>query len=106
MKANATRVPDLLAKFPSLVHEDNNFGEDSHQHDLCCPECGDRDAISIEGKSWFEIYHDGTGEHEDIEWDNDSGCKCRSCDHVAKLRDFTFEGLDDAIDSALEGPQK
>lgn len=86
----------LLEKFPDLEYE----GEDSHLNDMCCPECGYRNFISISVTTWMELFSDGMGEHEDTEWEQNSACKCRACNHDATVADFTFKGLDDLI---LEG---
>jgi DNA-directed RNA polymerase subunit RPC12/RpoP len=89
-----TRVLRIMAKFPKLVRDQH---EDDHLTDIVCPECGDRDAISIAAESWFEIYPDGTGEHEDVNWEQTAGCKCRQCGHHATVADFTFHKLDETL---------
>lgn len=95
-------VEELIAKFPSLVMPDNHHPEDDLLNDLCCPGCGSRDAISIVMTSFTELHPDGTGDSEDTEWDNESFCKCRACGHGAKVKDFTFDGLDELIETKIE----
>lgn len=95
----------LIASFASLISTDN-YHPDDLLTDLCCPECGDRDSLSIVMSSWFELHPDGTGDNEDTEWDDESGCKCRSCNHGGKVKDFRFTGLDELIERGIEAELK
>jgi hypothetical protein len=53
-----------------------------------CPKCGQEDRLMITGLTTFEVTDDGTGDHGDVEWDDDSPCSCPSCGHAGKLKDF------------------
>ncbi len=53
-----------------------------------CPKCGFEDSFFIEGKSLFTVTDDGTEDHSDIHWDEESYCECRECSHGGKLKEF------------------
>lgn len=55
---------------------------------LKCPKCGQEDMLKITGVTTFEVTDDGTGDHDDVEWDDDSPCSCPGCEYTGKLRDF------------------
>ena len=89
---------EALQKFPELVKGQvmENFLED-----LLCPNCGEREGISILGTCWAEIHEDGTDrDNSDFEWDENSPAKCHCCGHGGKLAEFTCKGLDEAIYNA------
>ena len=56
-----------------------------------CPECGQEDEFRIEGRTVFEVTDDGTGDHGDVEWDEDSYVLCPSCEFEGKLGHFQIE---------------
>jgi hypothetical protein len=53
-----------------------------------CPKCGFEDGFFIEGKSMFTVTDDGTEDHSDVHWDEESYCECRECSHGGKLKEF------------------
>jgi hypothetical protein len=55
-----------------------------------CPKCGHTDDFYIVGQSTFHTMDDGTEGHTDVEWDDDSSCRCGNsdCEFVGDLRDF------------------
>lgn len=83
---------EFLAKYP-----DTELHEDDHLTDLACPQCGDRDSLTIQATSQFDIYPDGTDQNGDVEWDSSSYCHCRQCGYSSVLANFTIKGLDEAI---------
>lgn len=88
-------VNQLLAKFPEMHNEFRN----GCLEDMACPECGQRDSFRIRVSTVVEINDDGTDDHEDTEWDNNSFCACPNdhCPAEGKVRDFTFKWLDETI---------
>ena len=60
-----------------------------NQHGFKCPKCGQGDQLSIAAVQWHDLLPDGTDNHGDVEWDDDSVAKCNSCDWcgtVAQLK--------------------
>lgn len=55
---------------------------------LRCPNCKQDDTLHIAGTSLFYVIDDGTTEHEDVEWDDDSFARCPQCGFEGKLCDF------------------
>jgi DNA-directed RNA polymerase subunit RPC12/RpoP len=53
-----------------------------------CPECDQDDNFKIVGKAWFDVTDDGTSEFTDVEWDDDSACRCPDCGFTATLLHF------------------
>lgn len=53
-----------------------------------CPKCGQEDSFRIEGRSVFTVIDDGTVEHSDVEWDDDSWALCPTCEYEGKLGTF------------------
>lgn len=86
----------LAQKFPSLQQNENCLTN------IACPECGNRDQFRIEMKSVFALRDDGTDGYEDTDWGQNAYCQCGGCQHEGKVRDFTFAGLDDLLQSANE----
>jgi hypothetical protein len=55
-----------------------------------CPKCGHTDDFYIVGQSTFHTLDDGTEGHTDVEWDDQSSCRCgnSNCEFVGDLADF------------------
>jgi hypothetical protein len=53
-----------------------------------CPACGNEDTFRITGTSIFTVTDDGTEDHGDVEWDDDSDAECVGCHHHGTLKDF------------------
>ncbi len=54
-----------------------------------CPKCFSDGPFQIQATSVFTVTDDGTGiEHGDVEWQDDSYCRCSACNHQGKLKDF------------------
>lgn len=86
----------LIQKFPRLRPNENCL------EDIACPECANRDQFRIEMRSIFTLRDDGTDNYEDTEWGRSDYCQCPQCQHEGKVRDFTFPGLDNLLQSAHE----
>jgi hypothetical protein len=56
-----------------------------------CPNCGSEGPFKIEAVSTFTVSDDGTEDHGDVEWDDESFCQCEDCDHKGTVADFTLE---------------
>lgn len=55
-----------------------------------CPNCGADFEFVIEAKASFTVRDDGTDyDYSDVEWDDDSFCRCGSCGKQGKVKDFT-----------------
>ena len=52
-----------------------------------CPDCKSEGPFNIAASAWFSVHDDGTAEHWDVEWDDNSMCQC-SCGKNGPLRDF------------------
>ena len=60
-----------------------------NQHGFKCPKCGQGDRLMIAAVQWHDLLPDGTDNHGDVEWDDDSPAGCQWCDWrgtVAKLK--------------------
>lgn len=58
-----------------------------------CPDCGNEDTFLIAGKSMFTVTDDGTEDHGDVEWDEDSYAECTECRRSGTLKDFEQASL-------------
>jgi hypothetical protein len=56
-----------------------------------CPECKSDGPFKIQAKSIFTVYDEGTEDHEDVEWEDDSDCQCIECDHAGTVKDYTIK---------------
>lgn len=54
-----------------------------------CPACGSNSVFEIEAKALFRVEDDGAECVGDVEWDDDSFCRCAGCKHIGKVKDFT-----------------
>jgi hypothetical protein len=88
---------EFLAKFPNDPQHAEPKNEDSLILDMACPKCGQRDRFDIAVSQMMEVYDDETDSCGDTEWDEHSYCRCGKCDNGGEVKDFTIEGLDDAI---------
>jgi hypothetical protein len=53
-----------------------------------CPACGNEDTFRIAATAMFTVSDDGTEDHGDVEWDDDSYAECAGCYHHGTLKDF------------------
>jgi hypothetical protein len=95
-KTRTLTARQLAQKFQNLQPNDNCLT------DIACPECGNRDQFRIEMKSIFALRDAGTDGYEDTDWGQNAYCQCCECQHEGKVRDFTFAGLDELLQSVNE----
>jgi len=58
---------------------------------MACPECKSQGPFDIECKSTFTVWDDGTDlEYTGPDWEDDSPCSCRQCNHEGTVADFTI----------------
>ncbi len=55
---------------------------------VMCPKCEQEDRFYITATACWEVCDDGTGEYEDVAWDDDSDCTCAVCGKSGVLKDF------------------
>jgi hypothetical protein len=53
-----------------------------------CPDCGNEDSFRIAAKTIATVTDDGTDDHGDMEWDDDSYAECTGCPRHGTLKDF------------------
>jgi hypothetical protein len=79
----------FVKKFPEANWINQNCLED-----IACPHCGNRERFSVEVTTHMEIVDDGTDDHGDTEWDDESHCRCCDCNEDGAVKDFKIPGLD------------
>jgi hypothetical protein len=87
-------IQEFIEKFPLAKAK----CEDSNLLDMACPECGYRAQFEIAATAFFEVEDEGTIDYQDVLWGEGCKCKCCGCGHYATVKDFTIEGLDEALD--------
>jgi hypothetical protein len=83
----------FLAQFPDSTPNHGLL------ENMGCPKCGQRDYFRIEFRGLARVDDDSSDDSGDHEWEAKSYCRCGTCDHSGKVRDFTFKGLEELIDS-------
>ncbi len=58
---------------------------------MACPKCKGEEPFKIVVTTWMVVYDNGTDEHEDTEWDDDSPCVCVECGYAGKVKDFQIQ---------------
>ena len=53
-----------------------------------CPKCGSDQPFAIGTYSSAIVYDDGIESTTDHEWDKDSPCTCKECEHYGRVADF------------------
>lgn len=56
-----------------------------------CPKCGSLEPFTICAQVMCTVYDEGTDEYGDVEWEDDSYCRCHKCDHTGVVKDFQKE---------------
>ena len=54
-----------------------------------CPKCGCATELLIAATAWFRVTDDGTDEYHDVEWDDNSPCRCPVCEHQSTVGEFS-----------------
>ena len=68
-------------------------------YELACPRCGHRESFTIQCGGRCTVTEHQVEPADDLKWTERSLCACESCGFEAKVRDFTFIGLEDEIRS-------
>jgi hypothetical protein len=55
---------------------------------MSCPKCGSEGPFAILCTALFHVSDEGTEDHGDVEWDDESFCRCKACGHQATVGDF------------------
>ena len=84
----------LRARFPGLRDQGTRAG---NLHDMACPGCGQRESFYITTSCQHDVMDDTADERGDVQWNQKSECSCEKCGHYARVKDFTFPGLDDLL---------
>lgn len=53
-----------------------------------CPHCGSYGPFKVVGSAWFTVSDDGTDDHEDVEWTDDSPAECVTCGYAGTVKQF------------------
>lgn len=53
-----------------------------------CPDCGNEDTFRIAGTTIFTVTDEGTEDHGDVEWNDDSHAECAECGREGPLKEF------------------
>ena len=56
-----------------------------------CPDCGNEESFRIAATTIATVTDDGTEDHGDMEWDDDSYAECTACHRHGTLKDFTVD---------------
>ena len=91
-------IEQFKEKFPGQTESNQN----ELLEDMACPKCGQRAEFRITSMMTGLFDNEGQEEIEDHGWEDDSKCECFDCGHVATIKDFTIEGLDDALEEAKD----
>lgn len=68
-----------------------NIANTNCLHDMQCPQCKSTEPFAIGVTTTFRVFDEGTEEQlGDIQWNDDSYCKCGLCAFSGKVRDFTL----------------
>lgn len=81
-------IKEALLAFEGLpVEEDRN---DNCLAGMKCPECGSLEPFVIECKACVLMHDEGSDEVGNLDWENDSFCKCEECEFHGTVSDFSF----------------
>ena len=59
-----------------------------------CPRCASQGAFRIAATALFDVEDDGTGDYEDVEWNDRSYCECKNCHAFGMVYDFQIKNRD------------
>lgn len=60
-----------------------------------CPKCKSEEPFIITASATIWVYDDGTGDVDDMEWDEENHCRCVNCKYLGGVGDFVEEGSDE-----------
>ncbi len=55
---------------------------------LACPKCSSDEHLRVAIETWAELSVEGTDPVGDHDWNQDSGCRCMSCDFYGAVENF------------------
>lgn len=61
---------------------------------LECPECGASEEFYIKVETFMSMRDEGSGDHEDVEWDDESEIRCQDCGHCGNVSEFKLDGYE------------
>jgi hypothetical protein len=53
-----------------------------------CPDCGSFEPFNIAVKTMMKVFDNGTDDHGDTDWDEDSYCECCNCQLYGSVAQF------------------
>ena len=53
-----------------------------------CPKCGQAEEFRVQATSVFELFDEGTGDHSDVEYDDDAWTLCPHCEYEGEMKTF------------------
>lgn len=53
-----------------------------------CPKCSSEGPYKILGVAWFLVDDDGTYDFDDVDWDDNTECKCTECNFLGITYNF------------------
>jgi hypothetical protein len=91
-------VPDWISqwdgpfevRYQQFDHCDHNGNENCLQG-IECPECGQFEDFHVKVETFMSMQDSGSGEHEDVEWDESSEIRCDGCGHCATVAEFSID---------------
>jgi hypothetical protein len=69
-----------------------------------CPQCGSEEPFRLDVSATVVMWDEGSDPDEgmgDLDWDNDSACRCMACDFAGTVLHFC---PDDPEDDDMQGP--
>jgi hypothetical protein len=84
-------------KFSDQIEINENCLED-----MACPNCGSRGRFAIAVKTTAIFEDIGSEVEGDIEYEDDSKCSCRECEHDGTIEEFTIRDLDQLLTKLAE----
>lgn len=58
---------------------------------LACPKCGSEGPFYIMAMALFMVYDSGTEDYQDVDWDDESYCRCHGCGFAGTVLNFDKE---------------
>ncbi len=71
-----------------------------------CPKCQSYGPFTIHGDALFEVHDDGSDEFEELSWEDNAVCKCKSCGLAAKVSAFEANRYEFEVEVAIVTRQR
>lgn len=69
---------------------------------IACPKCNSEGPFNIVATAMFLcVGDDGTGDYENVEWNEESDITCCSCSHNGIVEDFMVEEEEDDLEGGV-----